>query len=198
MVNELDSLILDLLIITFGVVAILNGQRLYWLFVGIGGAVLGLLLTGWLIPQQPDWIHIVIMLTIGILSGWFARFNEKIAIRAAAFVLGGFILQFLLSDSGLISTGTTGAVFAVAVGGVIGIAVELIYGTNAMIVISSLCGAALVTMPLQAGSAFQAAIFSGLAAVGMLLQSREWTEKKSAEVSNGASGTLESDEVVAQ
>ena len=62
------------------------------------------------------------------------------------------------------------------VGGIIGITLELVYKASAMIVISCFCGAALVTVPLQASNAFQAAIFSGLAAVGMLLQSREWID----------------------
>jgi hypothetical protein len=170
----LDNFLLDILIMSFGVVAILNGQRLYWVFVGIGGAVLGLILTGWLIPTQPEWVHIVVMLIFGLLAAFFARFDKKIAVRAAAFILGGFILHFLLADTGLIVAGTTADFVAIVTGGIIGIALELFYGASAMIVISCFCGAALVTMPIQASYAFQAALFSGLAAVGMLLQSREW------------------------
>ncbi len=64
-----------------------------------------------------------------------------------------------------------------------------------MIVISSLCGAALVTFPIEASVAFQAALFSGLAAVGMLLQSREWIDTDDGP---DASGTTELETAVAE
>ncbi len=174
MAFELDTFILNALIMSFGVVAILNGQRLYWVFVGIGGAVLGLILADWLIPNQPEWVQILAVLIFGVLSVLLARMNKPIAVRAAAFVLGGFILNFLLTDAGLTTSSITSEVIIVVIGGIIGVGLEIYYGASAMIVISSFCGAALVTVPLEASVAFQAALFSGLAAVGMLLQSREW------------------------
>jgi len=172
--SEIDSILLDVFIIAFGVVAILNGQRLYRVFVGVGGAVLGLLLADWLTPNQSEWALILVMISFGGLAAFAARYNKKIAVRAAAFVLGGYVLRFLLADSGLIVDGTASEYISIMIGGLIGVTLEVIYGTNAMIVISCFCGAALVTVPLEASTAFKAALFSGLAAVGMLLQSREW------------------------
>lgn len=178
MVSELDRFLLDLLVIAFGVFAILNGRRLTWLFVGIGGAVLGMILTTFLIPNQPEWLHILLIVALGGVSAWAAQFNVKISTWIAAFVLGGFVFHFLVINASPDSMRTTIDFVAVVVGGILGVALYVIYGPNAMIVISSFCGAALVVLPLQASDAFQAALFSGLAAVGMLLQSRAWIAKK--------------------
>lgn len=176
--TEFDNFLLDVLIMAFGAVSILNGRRLYWVFVGIGGAVLGLILSTWVIPEQAEWIHILVMVTLGIGGALLARLDKKIAVRAAAFVLGGFILHFLALDTGLVELGTAVDLIAIVIGGIIGVALDVIYDSSALIVISSFCGAALVVAPLQASDAFRGALFSGLAAVGMLLQSREWVENK--------------------
>ncbi len=119
MAFDLGTFLLNALIMAFGVSAILNGQRLYWIFVGIGGAVLGLLLIDLLIPNQPEWVAILTTLIFGLLSILLARANKPIAIRAAAFVLGGFILKFLLTDAGLTTSDITRELIVILTGGLI-------------------------------------------------------------------------------
>lgn len=173
---QLGDLLLDVLLVAFGVVAILNGRRLYWVFVGIGGAIVGMWLSAWLIPARSEWLHIAIMLGLGVMGVWISYRFERIALHIAAFVLGGFIVQFLMIDSGLIESQTIGDAMAIIVGGILGVVFEIYYGERSLIVVSSFTGAALIAGVLDSGPAFDAALFSGLAAVGMLLQSREWID----------------------
>ena len=171
---QLGDFLLDLLIVAFGAIAIINGRRFYWVFVGLGGAVVGLWLSAWLIPDRSEWLYIGITLFLGLVGVWIAYKFEKLALHLAAFVLGGFILQFLLLDGNLISSGSTGDFMAVLIGGILGVVFEMVYHERSLIVVSSFSGAALIVSVLDAAPAFDAALFSGLAAVGMLLQSREW------------------------
>jgi hypothetical protein len=137
---------------------------------------------------------ILVTLVFGLLGAFLARLNKELAVRVAAFVLGGFILQFLLVDAGLTALRTTSDLFAIVIGGITGIVLELVYRSSAMIVISSFCGAALVTLSIEASDAFEAALFSGLAAVGMLLQSREWIDTGGAP---GEFGSTETEKALA-
>ena len=173
---QLGDLLLDLLVVAFGAIALLNGRRLYWVFVGIGGAIVGLWLSIWLMPDRSEWIHISLMLALGLAGVWVSYRFEKLALYLAAFVLGGYVLQFLLLDGNLISSGGTGDFATVLVGGILGVAFEVVYKERSLIVISSFSGAALIVSVLTSTAAFEAALFAGLAAVGMLLQSSEWID----------------------
>lgn len=163
-----------MLIVALGAIAIVNGRRFYWIFVGIGGAVVGIWLSAWLLSGQSDWVHIAVTLALAAVGVWVSFRFEKIALHVAAFVLGGFILEFLLLDAGLIELTGVGDYVAVLVGGIMGLVFELVYSTRSLIVFSSFTGAAMIAGILDVNPALDAALFAGLAAGGMLLQSREW------------------------
>lgn len=168
------DLILDIIVIAIGAIAIINGRRFYWAFVGIGGAVLGLWISMWLLSSQSEWIHVLVVLLCGMFGVWLSFRFERIALHFAAFVLGGFILQFLLLDAGYIESRNVGDFVAIMIGGIIGLLFEFYYSNRSLIVFSSFAGAAMIAGIIDVGPAFDAAIFAGLAAVGMLLQAREW------------------------
>lgn len=168
------DLILDIFVIAIGAIAIINGRRFYWAFVGIGGAVVGLWISMWLLSSQSDWIHILVVIIFGLIGVWLSFRFERIALHLAAFVLGGFIVQFLLLDAGYIESSNPGDFIAILIGGIIGLIFEFYYSNRSLIVFSSFAGAAMVAGILDVSPAFDAAIFAGLAAVGMLLQAREW------------------------
>ena len=168
------DLILDIIVIAIGAIAIINGRRFYWAFVGIGGAVVGLWISMWLLSGQSDWIHVIVVLVFGLIGVWLSFRFERVALHLAAFALGGFIVQFLLLDAGFIESTNPGDFIAILIGGSIGLIFEFYYSTRSLIVFSSFAGAAMIAGTIDVNPAFDAAIFAGLAAVGMLLQAREW------------------------
>lgn len=180
------DLLLDIFVVALGALAIINGRRFYWAFVGIGGAVVGLWLSAWMFPELSDWIHIAVTLVAALLAVWFSFRFEKLALHFAAFVLGGFILEFLMLDANFIELRRVADFGTVLIGGLIGLGFEYYYSNRSLIVFSSFTGAALIAAVANVSPAFDAALFSGLAAVGMLLQAREWIYVEDDAPVNGA------------
>ena len=176
-VTKLDmNITLSIIIFLVGVVALLSGRRLYQVFVGIAGFVFGLVLVDWVTGSQSSWWTLLAGVIIAGVAVFIGRQKERMALRVAGFIMGGFIATFLVIDnSRFLPDGPILFEWLIfVVGG--GVGAFLVYRSQdqALIALSSLIGAALIVSATVAAPAFSAALFSGLAATGMLLQSRNW------------------------
>src|SRR6266545_1254744 len=137
-----------------GVVLLLFGRRLYWLFVAGIGFLTGLALVPDLLPGQPEWLILLAALVAAIVGAVIAFVAQKITIGLIGFVAGGGI----------------------------GLVLMLVLFDWALILLSSLAGANLIVtgvaarMSLPEGTWFLLLI--ALALVGVVVQaglSREWS-----------------------
>ena len=159
-----------------GVLLLGFGRRLFWLFVGAVGFVAGARFADRFLPGQPDDVIIVFCLVVGLLSAIMAVTLRKIALGAAGFLAGGYLLTQLLAVGGQMPGQLAGAHgdfapwMAFLVGGLAGALLMNAVFTWTLIVLSSLCGAALVCESLRTTPQIVSAAFTVLAIIGVAAQ----------------------------
>jgi hypothetical protein len=158
--------------IAFGLLALLLGKRLFWLFAGIVGFALGWWLMGFI---NPDLLRIVVGVIVGLILAGLSRFLGKWAIRIVSAIAGFVILPMLLGNLGMLG-GISEFLWAV-LGAVLGFVLALVLADWTLIFLSSILGAGLILNGVQAfvslGDAVRLIIGFILIAVGVIVQSRQ-------------------------
>jgi hypothetical protein len=147
------------------------GRKVFWLFMAGAGFVVGLSLSNRLL-QSPEWVGVIIGLGIGLLAALLAVFVQRLAIGLAGFLAGGYLaLQFLVPLFHLQHGWLPWLSFVI--GGVIGVILVGVFLDWALIALSTLAGAALVTEALNLSGGLGLVVFIVLIAIGISYQARE-------------------------
>ena len=159
-----------------GVVLLLLGRRLFWLFVGVAGFLVGMEIAERFVTG-PQGMKLLIAIAAGILCAVIAIFLQKAAIAIAGFVIGGYITVELLRASALFPNalaGIQGTAISVPyiIGGIIGAVFLFILFDWGLIVLSSLSGASLIVHSITFKSHALPLLFAVLVAIGILVQAR--------------------------
>jgi hypothetical protein len=160
---------IQILMIIVGVAVLLLGRRLFWLFVGAVGFLVGVELAGHFISAQPQWVIILIALVIGLIGAVLAVVVQQIAIAAAGLLVGAAITSAAITFLGL-HLGRFEWI-PLVVGGIIGAIFVIAIFDWALIFLSSLTGAVLIVQPLELRPAVAPLVFLGLLIVGIVVQS---------------------------
>jgi len=161
---------LGILNVVFGGALLLFGRKLFWLFVGALGFVVGIQVATRFF-HGSELVTIVAGLVLGIIFALLAIFLESIAIAIAGFLGGGYILLNITALFGLDKGVATWLAFII--GGIIGLILVSILFDWALIIISSLAGASMVVSGFNFGIATGGLIFLVLLIVGVLIQASE-------------------------
>jgi hypothetical protein len=156
--------------IVIGLLLLLLGRRLFWLFVAGIGFVVAVELVGDLVGVERVWLLVVIGLVAGIVGALVAVFLQKVAVGIAGFLAGAYLLLSLLNALGM-----EGAILAwvlALVGGIIGAVVAVWLLPWALIVLSSLSGSALIAQSLPLTPTTGIIVFVVAAVIGILVQAR--------------------------
>lgn len=151
-----------------GICLLMFGRRLFWLFVGIIGFLYGLLLGPGFIHNQPGWVILGIAVAAGILGSLLAVFLQRVVVALAGFSSGSYLAYSLMSS---FSPGLHQHIWVVSI--VAGICCALLFSVFfdwAIILLSSLLGAFLVTRSFGEGSQITAAVFVILTIAGIAVQ----------------------------
>jgi hypothetical protein len=155
-----------------GVVLLLFGRRLFWLFVGVIGFMAGwhLALAGW--SHGPAGGRLLLALFAGLLGVVLALLVQKLAVALAGFFVGAYLLASLLGWQlqGL----RPGQQLVLLVAGVLAAILALLLFDFALILYSAIAGAALIVdnVHLRLGSTARLLLLVVLAAVGAAVQAR--------------------------
>ena len=157
-----------------GIVLLLLGRRLFWLFVGVAGFLVGMEIAERFVAG-PKGTNLLIAIAAGIPGAVSAIFLQKAAIAIAGFVIGGYITVELLRESALFPTalvGRHGIAFSVPyiIGGIIGAVLLFVLFDWALIVLSSLSGASLIVHSVTFQRQALPLLFAVLVVVGILVQ----------------------------
>ncbi len=159
---------LSILSILAGAAALLAGRRLYWLFVAAIGFIVAADLASRLAGVDEAWLVILIALAAGVVGAVLAVFLQRLAIGAAGFLAGGYVVMALLDFAGL-DLPALSWVLAL-IGAVIGVMVVLALFEWALIVLSSLAGAGIIVQTLELSGTVAAVTFAVLLLVGVVSQ----------------------------
>ena len=153
--------------IILGGVLLVAGRKLFWLFVGAAGFVAGLQLATqfW---QGPELLALVVGLVIGVIFALLAIFLQGVAIGVAGFLAGGYVLTVLAGMIGLNQGAFSWIVYVI--GGILGVLLVIFLFDWALITLSSLAGASLITQALLIPSGIAGVVFLALVIVGVVIQ----------------------------
>jgi hypothetical protein len=151
-----------------GVVLLVAGRRLFWLFVAAVGFVAGLQLATPITADEPSAAALLIALVAGAAGAALAVFLQPIAVAIAGFLAGAFVVGGLTGGTTWHAGGALS--LAVVAGGLIGAAVMLAVFDWALIVLSSLFGAQLVVSGLPIAPDHAGLAFAVLVGVGLIAQ----------------------------
>lgn len=160
--------------IIVGLVLLLFGRRLYWLFVAGIGFLTGLALVPDLIPGRPEWLVLAAALVFAIVGAFVAILAQRLTVGLIGFVAGGGIGLLLLRALGF--GGDAPGWIAYLIAGVIGVALMLALFDWALILLSSLAGANLIVAGVVARfhlpQAIALVLLIGLVLVGVVVQAQ--------------------------
>jgi hypothetical protein len=161
-----------LVLIVLGLLSLLLGKRLFWLFAGVVGFALGWWLMGFI---NQDVLRIVVGIIVGLILAGLSRFLGKWAIRIVAAIAGFVILPMLLGNLGMLG-GLSEFLWAV-LGAVLGFVLALFLADWTLIFLSSILGAGLILNGAQVllpmTEAARMIVGFVLIAVGVIVQSRQ-------------------------
>jgi hypothetical protein len=129
-----------------GLLLLVLGRRLYWLFVAGIGFVTGLQLGPRLLPDQSELMIVAVALLLALVGALVAVVATKVALGIIGFVAGGGVAILLLGNLGM--DGGTLALIIYVVAGIAGAVLLLVLFDWALIVLSSLAGSSLLVMSL--------------------------------------------------
>jgi len=152
-----------------GLLLLFFGRKLFWLFVGATGFVVGMEVATALFPHQNDWA-VITGLILGLVGAVAAVFVQKIAIGIAGFLAGGYFLMTALRGWEIQNPETSWISFLI--GGAIGALLMYIVFNWALIILSSVSGAHLIIHPFALKHEVAALAFVVLAMIGILTQGK--------------------------
>ncbi len=163
---------MDLAALVIGILLLTLGRRLFWLFVGAAGFLVGVELARHSLVTHYGWEPLVVGLAAGVLGALLAIFLQRIAVAVAGFVGGGYALMGLLGLSHWRHPADLPAWMAFIVGGVIGLVLVTMLFDWALIILSSLVGSSMIVHAhaVQIAPHSMPLVFLVLAVVGIIVQ----------------------------
>ncbi|HEY1789962.1 MAG TPA: hypothetical protein VGJ73_17585, partial [Verrucomicrobiae bacterium] len=79
--------------ILVGAVLLVFGRRLFWLFVGCTGFIVGFDLANSLFPGQSQLLIFLIAIGVGLIGAIAAIFLQRLVVGIAGFFAGGYFLS---------------------------------------------------------------------------------------------------------
>ena len=159
--------------VLIGALLLLFGRKLFWLFVGGVGFVVGFQIATDAMHTRPEWVIILIALGSGLVGIVLSIFLQRVVVAIAGFFAGGYFLSNLVMA---VLHGNQQVVHWVTfiVGGIIGAVLTVYLFDPALIILSSLAGSTAVSqnVPLEPGA--RGILFLVLLALGIIVQTRQY------------------------
>ncbi len=153
-----------------GSILLILGRKLFWLFVGSMGFVIGFSFAEQFLGPQPDYILLLVGIFMGVLGALCAIFLQSLAVGVAGFMAGGYLALLLLEALDFQQTQMLW--FACLAGGVLGTLLLVFIFDYALIVLSSIIGSALAVDSIPMDPEFTIWVFAGLVMAGCVIQGK--------------------------
>lgn len=157
-----------------GLVLLLFGRTLYWVFVAFAGFLLGLHLAEVLVVSASEEGRIVVGLVAGGLGAVLAMAAQRIAFAAGGFFAGGYLMSLVLQSVTL--AGPT--LLWLLAGGVVGALVAAAIMDWAIVLLSSLVGAGAIVQAFPLDPLLGTLAFVALALLGVSFQGRSLRRRR--------------------
>lgn len=157
--------------IFLGISLLLFGRKLFWLFVGIAGFIVGVEFAAMFLADKPQWVLVLIGICTGGLGSIMAIFAQRVAFALAGFYAGSYLFMLLVQP--FMPPGSV-PVFPL-IGGLIGAFASVWILNPILIFLSCIIGAGAIVNALDPGQMAGALTFVLLVATGMFVQAKLFT-----------------------
>lgn len=154
--------------VALGIVLVLAGRRLFWLAVGVGGFIGGLLVADRLLHLEPWWLQLAVAVFAGIIGAFLAVFLQRFVVGVAGFVAGGWLAIELWRLAGQDTGGFAWVFFFL--GGVAAAILAVLLFELALMAVTSLLGAGLIVDAAGLEQPAALILIAVIAAAGTLIQ----------------------------
>jgi hypothetical protein len=155
-----------------GILLLLLGRRLFWLFVGVAGFIAGLTLVPQFISGQSELAILLIAIIAGIIGAILAIMLEGLAILIAGFLAGGYLMTTLVVSLGFHVSAEPSVIYII--GGIAGLLLVAVFFDWAIIILSTLLGAEILMPVLHLSRSNYWLAFLALVLVGIAVQAGIW------------------------
>ena len=162
------NLPIPILSVLIGAIILFFGRRLFWLCVAAIGFATGMELAPHLMHEPTPILQLSDAIVFGFIGALLALFLQKVAIAIAGFLAGGKLAMALVGA--FIAEGARYPGITFVVGGIIGAILLLALFDWALIVMSALVGAHLISHTIVLPPTGATLLFVGLAAIGIIVQ----------------------------
>jgi hypothetical protein len=153
--------------IVLGVLLLFLGRKIFWLFAGAVAFIFALtFIPKYATLQQPTLFYIAV--AIGVIAATAGVFLQKIVLRGAGFIAGGYVLFGLWEN--FLPSQSLPWWLPFVIGGVLGALLLSFLFDWAMIILSSLTGAFLIVLALALEKNVQLVLLIALAILGIVVQ----------------------------
>ncbi|MGN6548089.1 MAG: TM7S3/TM198-like domain-containing protein [Aureliella sp.] len=167
---------MPLLNAVLGGLLLLFGRSLYWVFVAIGGFLIGGQFAEVALADQAQWVQLLAALAGGIVGALLAMLAQRVAFGIGGFFAGGYLATLLARS--LHADGNE--MVWVLLGGFIGAVIAVLVMDWAIIVLSSMVGAGAIVAALALEPSVAALIYVLLLVVGIVVQASRLPRAQSA------------------
>jgi hypothetical protein len=163
--------------ILIGAALLLFGRRLFWLFVGGVGFLVGFNFASQVLQGQPQWVILLTALGVGLVAAIISIFLERVVVAIAGFFAGGYFLSTaaiaVLHNSQPVVWWT-----AFVVGGLVGAILTAALLDPALILLSSLAGATAIAQNVPLQPAGKGILFIVLLIFGIIIQAAQYSRTR--------------------
>jgi hypothetical protein len=151
-----------------GLVILFFGRRLFWLCVAAIGFAAGVELAAYLVHEPSPLLQLTLAILLGLIGALLALFLQKLAIAVAGILAGGRLAVGLAASFILHSAEHYWLIFFI--GGILGALLLLLLFDWALIFVSALIGAHLITSAIALPATGRLLVFIVLVLCGVLVQ----------------------------
>ena len=173
------DIITPILSIVLGIILLTTGRKLYWLFVGVVGFVIGLALATQYIELDPPWLIYIVAFVAGLIGAVLGIYAQKFAIALVGFIVGGYGAIYLAGLFGIKAEPFNWMAFII--GGIVGLLLVASIFDWALFILSAWAGSTLITRTLTEGvgmnETLALVLFFILFVVGIIFQAGIFIEK---------------------
>ena len=163
--------------ILIGAVLLLFGRRLFWLFVGCIGFIVGFDMASGFFPGQSQLVIFFIAVGIGLFGAIAAIFLQRLVVGIAGFFAGGYFLSAVAAGA-LHNQQPTIQWIAFFIGGILAAVLTMTLLDPALIILSSLAGATAISQNAPVDHSNKGILFIGLLIFGIIAQAVQYHPAK--------------------
>jgi hypothetical protein len=151
-----------------GFAILATGRQIFWIFIAGLGFALGVIYGGQFFSEQPEWIILMIGVTMGSLGALLANYLQRLAGSIAGFATGWYLTDLLIGYSQPEWGSNLGAL-PITIGVLCGLSI-LVYFDWSAIILSAVAGAAIITAGVEAAEQTKFLLLGGFAFLGAFIQ----------------------------